>query len=973
MAIIEKTAIIKKTPRFENSLAEINEQLKHRVEKRISRLEKMTDEQVIQSITRRKFDANFYILKIDDLRIPIQTVEVKLAKSTPKVFFLLDVLHKTDEVYKKLQDSNQKQNREKYLTNFGVDEKLLKSVKEQLLEEEKGADKRKKLPAWLFDWLDLREHDIEDERIWIYESYYWVENTLTKNFRETYWPKIYKLLSEHIINSNQDFLDHESELAHKLASFPNLRVIREGKVFVVYEFLCTQDKEMYFLYNFFIYEDDPSGYFWESAVDSITKLYERENLLGVSRTDLTGYALRTYPDFILYDDTIWQKIELDERSNLSLSAEEKNILTSTKLPVFINGQAGSGKSSILYYLFASYLHKKIASPNSPKGTPLFLTFNEKLVEKAKNDIGDLLRYHHSYVDKTSAIPNFESRLQDILSKSILPYKNFLLKLCGEFGETSQFDESKFVGFNQFQRFYLGENLKPEEKPYCCRLRERQIYSPEIAWHVVRTYIKGYRAEGELTPEEYYQISDDDKTVSYEAYKEIYHSIWERWYKNLWSKYGLWDQQDLTRMALLKLKSRNKNDNDQSESQYPVIFCDEAQDFTRIELELILRVNAFYGYDLSEIEQIPLAFAGDPFQTVNPSGFRWEYLKSTFYSKFKELQFPVQINDVNLTINFRSFPRLVKFGNLIQFFRHFIRDPKELRYNNPQLNGIQIFEGEPANLFEIGRNIDSAQIKKLFREGNIFIVPTDYGGEEDYIKKHEEYFPSTTEIENVFSPLRIKGMEHDKIVIFNFGEEFGFLIKQYLEGHIQEDEMIQLQYAFNKIYVAITRAKKDLYIIDTPKGVRELWKFVCENQYEEYLQDIDNIEIRSKWNRNVIDSWKYGQTVIFETDLEKIAHTLKTNGEISQDADILMRSATYFRRINDTKNELECLTQALELEGKFCEAGDKYSHPILNNKIKASECYWNGRCWEQLLELHSRQKDLRYYVAVFMLEENYEQT
>ena len=60
---------------------------------------------------------------------------------------------------------------------------------------------------------------------------------------------------------------------------------------------------------------------------------------------------------------------------------------------------------------------------------------------------------------------------------------------------------------------------------------------------------------------------------------------------------LWDDQDITRDVL----TRNL-----AQPTYPAVFCDEAQDFTRLELELLLRLNLFTYRDLDEWLADPLS-------------------------------------------------------------------------------------------------------------------------------------------------------------------------------------------------------------------------------------------------------------------------------------------------------------------------------------------------------------------------------
>ena len=88
---------------------------------------------------------------------------------------------------------------------------------------------------------------------------------------------------------------------------------------------------------------------------------------------------RAYYAYILADEYLWRLVEgLSESNkkweqsegfdiaNPALSVEEMRILNQTKyeanevvLPLFVNGRAGSGKSTMLYHLFAEYLLRKL--------------------------------------------------------------------------------------------------------------------------------------------------------------------------------------------------------------------------------------------------------------------------------------------------------------------------------------------------------------------------------------------------------------------------------------------------------------------------------------------------------------------------------------------------------------------------------------------------------------------------------------
>lgn len=101
---------------------------------------------------------------------------------------------------------------------------------------------------------------------------------------------------------------------------------------------------------------------------------------------------RSYPSFVLADEVMWGLIQKNEVGNIALSPEESKILddVSRKIgeklfPLFINGRPGSGKSTILQYLFAEYLCMHLRKDESLRlpVPPLYLTYSERLLNSAK--------------------------------------------------------------------------------------------------------------------------------------------------------------------------------------------------------------------------------------------------------------------------------------------------------------------------------------------------------------------------------------------------------------------------------------------------------------------------------------------------------------------------------------------------------------------------------------------------------------
>ena len=93
----------------------------------------------------------------------------------------------------------------------------------------------------------------------------------------------------------------------------------------------------------------------------------------------------------------------------------------------------------------------------------------------------------------------------------------------------------------------------------------------------------------LEREQYDAIPQKDRIIPSDDFEKISTNVWKRYSSHL-EEDGLWDDQDLIRAVL-------DHGVDPTED-YTAIFCDEAQDFTRLELHFILQSSIFAQYDLS---------------------------------------------------------------------------------------------------------------------------------------------------------------------------------------------------------------------------------------------------------------------------------------------------------------------------------------------------------------------------------------
>ncbi len=685
--------------------------------------------------------------------------------------------------------------------------------------------------------------------------------------------------------------------------------------------------------------------------------------------NIARIAFRGYPSFFVIDDNIWFDIQNDNGINLVLSPEEKNILSSlynqeTAFPLFINGRAGSGKSTILQFIFADYLKifNNLKSDNFSE-PPVLLSYSEDLVSNARERVNGLLTKHHKYIidDKENIDSGKEQEIKELVYHSIKTYKEFLLNFLDK-DDKQKFDNGSYVDFSKFYQLWHEKYGKTKSK-------ERKI-GPEIAWHIIRTYIKGFYIEDYLSPEEYETLPDSEKSVSIDDYKTIYNSVWGKWYKGITVRVdrddenSYWDDLDLARYILK---------NNRYKSIYPGIFCDEAQDFTRVELELLFNLNLYTQRELNaeSIKRVPIIFAGDPFQTLNPTGFRWESLKKAYNDIFVEsiprnLRYDLdQVNYKELKFNYRSAPEIVKLSNSIQLLRRILLEikiePQDAWFNQNQ-NNFPTF-------LTLSDNKDKDNILEALKNKDI-IVPCNLGEEYHYVKNDKylkDLIDTSEEIPTgILSPMKSKGMEWDFIVLYGFAEKVLDEIKKVSKLTESDDfndliiknlnKRILNEYFINKLYVAVTRAQNKIFIIEeSNETYKDLWGFLDN---EIIIDKIERGDERDMWKNKLgrIIPGKLEDFYAAKIDPRKRAENYREIGEREKDPYLLRQAAKIYTLINDLRNSNICKARAFEFEGKYKKAAEIYYND-LRDFDRALENFWKASEFIRINELFYKKNNI----------------
>lgn len=645
---------------------------------------------------------------------------------------------------------------------------------------------------------------------------------------------------------------------------------------------------------------------------------------------------RVYPPLILADDDLWMDLEREPVANLALSPEESEVLDSARrsdhpFPLFINGRAGSGKSTILQYLFADLLFYYLTRSGTLESVapPIYLTANPELLRVARDFVSRLLRTESTFRQQVQV--DLEPNGRVVLDEAFREFYPHLLSLLPP-ESRDNFPVSRRIHYSTFRDLWMARFGKDKKM--------RRDAGPEISWHVIRSYIKGLSSETVLEPEDYDQLPHNQKTVTQETFRFVFDRVWTAWYDGIKAT-GYWDDQDLTRHIL---------DNDLARPTYPAVVCDESQDFTRIELELLLRLNLFSDRSLppEAISRVPFAFAGDQFQTLNPTGFRWDNIKASFVEKFIFELDPARrsgrtdLNYRELNFNYRSTRPIVHFSNHVQALRAALFQIPDLRPQQPWTLQQYAF---PVTWF---RSRDANFWKKFVSNGAmVLVVPCDAGEEADYVRNDpvlRSYIHIENEVpRNVLSAARTKGCEYSSVVAYGFGHEQPIDPLRMLEDAValDTDTSLPLQYFINRLYVAVSRAKRRLVVVDTDEAFDSLWRSASNPTLEAEL--IESIKNGPQVWKSFVSGMQIGNhdDLVREDVGEPLenARAFEADGLARRDGFLLLQAAQAYRNAGEEAKARECRARALEADRELVDAAAAFFEAGFPED--GVRCLWNA--------------------------------
>lgn len=402
------------------------------------------------------------------------------------------------------------------------------------------------------------------------------------------------------------------------------------------------------------------------------------------------------------------------------------------------------------------------------------------LEKLKHAEGEVLYVTHSAYLAQSArdlyyAHGFEHAGQDA---SFLSFREFV--------ESIRVPAGREAGWRDFAAWFA---------------RMRQAFR-DIDAHQAFEEIRGViaaRAGGVLSRTDYLALGVRQSIFAADARDRLY---------DLFDKYRAW----LAEAGLFDLGLVAQDSRALAAPRYDFVVVDEVQDLTPAQLDLVLATLKKPGHFL---------LCGDSNQIVHPNFFSWSQVKSLFW---RDPELAQRQELAVLTANFRNGREATRVANTLLKIKH-RRFGSIDRESNFLVDAIG---GEPGEVVLMAdKDAALRELDKSVRQSTRFAVLVMR--DEDKAEARKRF---STPL--LFSIHEAKGLEYDNIVLYRFvsdhRKDFAEIVDgveaadlavenlEYRRARDKEDKSLEVYKFFvNALYVALTRAIRNLYVIESDIG------------------------------------------------------------------------------------------------------------------------------------------------------------
>ena len=467
---------------------------------------------------------------------------------------------------------------------------------------------------------------------------------------------------------------------------------------------------------------------------------------------------------------------LNEKQQGFVEIENKNLL--------IQGVAGSGKTNVC-------LSKIIwTACKNYTGKILYTTFSRGLlidtknkIELFKNNIKSFIEDYKNnriiFLDKNHK-KAIENRLGLVLIvdnetnivKKLYQIVSFLENnidyfLFEDFYRLYENEECEIFGEHEFLNVFL-KNLSNHQLK--SRLDKIKNLSLQIVYKEIYGMIFGTDEAEMLTLDKYKELRLNSFT-SEEC--EVIYGIAKMFF----------DYQKTQNVIDNNIISRKLLKNIQKIKKYTLSIVDEVQDFTQINLKFLKEIS------------VKMFCVGDALQMINPSYFSFAYLKRLMYNE--------DVTEVaELESNYRNNKKIVEILNDLSDI-----NIKQFGTHSFVLSGTSIDENTLSNAVYINDK-DFFESLKNQKYENFTIIVSDFEQKRNLrqiFKKQE-----------ILTVSEIKGLERETVLLYDVlssSSDKWSRLELMNVNHKQADENSVYRFFFNLFYVALSRAKHNLFVYE----------------------------------------------------------------------------------------------------------------------------------------------------------------
>ncbi|OQE05043.1 hypothetical protein PENVUL_c027G05971 [Penicillium vulpinum] len=527
-----------------------------------------------------------------------------------------------------------------------------------------------------------------------------------------------------------------------------------------------------------------------------------------------------------------------EEFPFDLSPEELEIVKHLSTSSLILGRSGTGKTTCLLFKMLAKHKARQSSSDEQQARQLLLTRSSYLASK-------LQTYAKSLIEAQSkASLTEEDADSDLKPTSFFALKNWhfpvvctydeflgLLENTIRMADRKDFlkdinpnntksldphmgDKPQVIDFSVFKTEYWG-SLSGLAPPSC---------SPELLFAEIMGVIKGSSTTAKslkpLHRAEYVKKNAKaSPAFTSEAEREKVFGAFERYEKQKKLRKEI---DELDRVSgLLKSMRDNKALAEQIQRCFEEIYVDEIQDLRCLDIILLLGC-------LSDARGIHLA--GDTAQCISKdSVFRFPEIKALFYEHYEvianKLNQPSFAKPVQFSLakNYRSHQGILSFASWVMqlLWNGF---PETIDKLDPEIG--QIGGPKPIIFAGFDSSILSAKMIGLVKLND---KVADFGAEQvilvrDDVSK-DKLQTQIGEIALVLTILESKGMEFDDVLVYDFFGSSGlgssyrclYMLVQTARAQFDSQKHAALCSELKSLYVAVTRARKQLWFMETQEN------------------------------------------------------------------------------------------------------------------------------------------------------------